>query len=1058
MTRPALLAGILFISGLCALVFQTAWFRELRLVFGASTHANAAVLAIFMGGLGAGGLWLGPRVDRSPRPLRLYAVLELLAAVSAAVSPFLIDGVRALYAMTGGSPVLGDVTATLLRLGLSALVLAVPTIAMGGTLPAAVRAATGDADRRRVGLSLLYGANALGAVVGTIAGTFFLFEAFGTRGTLWAASALNALLCGVAFFIDARTGRVAPVAATATPQPAPSRDAEVTQGHVRFVLVAAAITGFVFFLMELVWYRMLAPLLGGSVFTFGLILATALLGIGAGALVYRWPGTQRRPSVGGFALTCAVEAAALGIPLALGDRVALLAVLLREASPLGFGAHVAGWAVVTALVVLPAAFVSGLQFPLLVGLLGEGTAKLGRQVGAAYAFNTGGAIAGSLVGGFLAVPLLGAVGAWRACAFALCALCLWAFWRARRERTLSGGLASSGDWPVLASAGLALLMALAPGPTSFWRHSPIGAGRGENLLESANRLERFIRNKRRDVWWERDGRESSLAMTRSQGIAFEVNGKTDGHSIGDGPTQVMGGLVGAFMHDAIRRVLVIGLGTGSTAGWLADLPTVERVDVVEIEPVVEHVARACAAVNRNVLDHPKVRVHYADAREVLLARGESYDLIFSEPSNPYRAGVASLFTREFYRAAGARLAPGGVFLQWLQAYEVDALTVAGVYATLMPELPHVITWTTQPGDLILAATREPVRLDVESLRRRMSSDVMREAANDVWRVDSVEGVVAHLVGDTGFAESLARQGQAHVNTDDLPRVEFAFARTVGRGARVDLGELHAIASRTGLPFSMIDGPLDHSAVRDVRTRLLIGNGHSAQFDDLADTESRARGEVLQHFFDEDFGSAAASYWSEPYAPRDAFERMLVAALAIEVRREDVGERLELVETTHPTEALILRALDTAADGDLTLAVEWLERAFTGMQKDPWVEAVIGKAALTLATNIGLREPKLARRLYDALAQPFAVHAQDEYRHLARVNLAAEADFAKLCAEALAPFEPHSPWTPEMLEYRVRCYSRMRGGALYRAATADLARYEAREPTTMTELLRPAPGL
>src|SRR5262245_45448493 len=193
-TRTWLTATLLFGSGFCALVYQVGWLRDFRLIFGSSTAASAAVLAIFVGGLGAGGLLLGPRADRHPRPLFLYAQLEGIVALSAALTPFLLALVRAAYLATGGSAALGAVIATGGRVVLSALVLAVPTFAMGGTLPAAARAATRDADVGRQDVAALYALNTLGAVVGCLTATFWLLSAFGTRSTIWLAAGTNLLV------------------------------------------------------------------------------------------------------------------------------------------------------------------------------------------------------------------------------------------------------------------------------------------------------------------------------------------------------------------------------------------------------------------------------------------------------------------------------------------------------------------------------------------------------------------------------------------------------------------------------------------------------------------------------------------------------------------------------------------------------------------------------------------------------------------------------------------------------------------------------------------------
>ena len=210
-------AALLFGSGFCALIYQVGWLREFRLIFGASTAASAAVLAIFIGGLGAGALLLGPRVDRHPRPLLFYANLELIVAVTAALSPLLLGLARAIYLASGGSTRLGMPVATLERLVLSGIVLAVPTIAMGGTLPAAARAVTRAGDVRRQHLAVLYGANTLGAVAGCLVATFFLLEIFGTRTTLWLAAALNVLVAMLARATE-RAGRAGEAAADALPR------------------------------------------------------------------------------------------------------------------------------------------------------------------------------------------------------------------------------------------------------------------------------------------------------------------------------------------------------------------------------------------------------------------------------------------------------------------------------------------------------------------------------------------------------------------------------------------------------------------------------------------------------------------------------------------------------------------------------------------------------------------------------------------------------------------------------------------------------------------------
>ena len=429
--------------------------------------------------------------------------------------------------------------------------------------------------------------------------------------------------------------------------------------------------------MELVWYRLLTPLLGGTTFTFGLILAVALLGIGSGSFFYSI-GRRRRATVAGFAICCALEALFLAIPLALGDRIAVLALLLRNLGGIGFHGYVIGWSVVAGLVVFPAAFLSGLQFPLLISLLGTGRERVARHVGRAYAWNTAGAIAGSLAGGFGLLPLLTAPGVWRAVVVVLALLAIAACVVASRRgriATFAFSVLSRCDALRHRTDGVLASHADRRGPRGSEQHQSEQAARPRAT-------------RRRNTVWEADGVESSVSVAEDEGYAFIVNGKGDGHARLDAGTQVMGGVLAGLLHPAPHRAAVIGLGTGTTAGWLGSLPTMEHVDVVEIEPAIVHVAEMCTAGESRRSAQPESA--YRRRRRPRTAAGAAATSTTSsprEPSNPYRAGIASLFTAEFYNACLSRLETGGVFIQFLQAYEVDAPTIRTAYATITSVFP-----------------------------------------------------------------------------------------------------------------------------------------------------------------------------------------------------------------------------------------------------------------------------------------------------------------------------------------------------------------------------------
>ena len=1013
--RLAKVAALLFGSGTCALIYQVAWLREMRLIFGASTAASAAVLAIFMGGLGVGGSLLGRRVDRHPQPLAFYANLELSIAAAAAVTPVLVWLARGAYIALGGSVVLGLGGATVARLLLATLVLSVPTFLMGGTLPAAARAVETDEDVSRRHLATLYSVNTLGAVTGALISTFFMLEVYGTRTTLWLACLLNVLV-GMTARSLARGFDTLPRSARNGIKPQGAAT-PATGVPAWFVFAAAAAVGFAFFLMELVWYRMLGPLLGGSSFTFGLILAVALLGVGLGGAAYALFGKDRPATSRGFAFTCALEAVCIAVPYALGDRVALLTIAARSLDVLGFGGLVLGWAAIAVVVILPAALVAGVQFPLLIAMLGRGSEKIGRHVGLTYAWNTVGAILGSLAGGFGLLPALSATGTWAAVVSLLVALGVSAMWLSLRTDRHAAGLLI----PAAAAAG-ALLLLTAAGPTAAWRHSPIGAGRIRFEGATPNSVQDWINSRRRVITWTADGIESSVALERSTGLTFLVNGKADGDARFDAATQVMGGLVGAILHPHPRRALVIGLGTGSTAGWLAAIASIERVDVVELEPAILEVARASTPVNHNVLDNPKVHIFTGDARELLLTTSQRYDIIFSEPSNPYRAGVASLFTQEFYRAVAARLSTDGIFLQWLQAYEVDSQTVRTEYATMASVFPVVETWRTYPVDLLLVAALQPIDYDVARLRARVSEEPYKTALAMTWRATDLEGFLARYVASPSLARAIADSEGTLVNTDDRTLVEFAFARSVGRAQLFEVDELvRTVRGRNEDRPKVHGGQVDWDQVEDARVTLYTVSDVPPPDTPYASPERRKREAAQAHYVRGDLEAALTAWRAQPREPIGAVETVVVAAALANQGDDAALPYIDQVRSFEATEADALLGVLRWKQGDLQAATDALVAATTSYRTDPWPMPSLMARVLEVIALLAKQDATAGKRLYGALRQPFSVDLLDERRRATALEIAFKVDSQQLCAEALQPFEPSVPWNRSFLSRRARCY-------------------------------------
>ncbi len=1027
--QPWKVASLLFGSGLCALVYQTTWLRQFRLIFGASSLATAAVLAIFMAGLGLGSLILGKRADQTARPLQFYATLEFLIALSVGLSIPLLIVVQKIYIAVGGSVTLGPVVASIVRLLLATLVLGIPTFLMGGTLPAAARAVESHDDPSRRRLALLYGLNTLGAVTGALLSTFVLLEQFGNRLTLIVAVLLNVLVAVAARSIAREAGAEPPLEA-------PTRGTEETEEpRNRSILPpavvygASAVVGFSFLLMELVWYRMLSPLLGGTTFMFGLILAIALLGIGLGGASYSL--FRGRATAGSFALTCSLEAAAMIIPFALGDRIAVLTTLLRPLSVLGFSGDVLGWTVITMIVIFPAAFISGIQFPILIGLLGKGREAVGRQVGATYAWNTAGAIVGSLAGGFGLMPLLSAPGCWRVVSVLLSIVAIVAIIYAMRARQLQVATASA------LAALFAIGCAFATGPTAVWRHSGIGARRAARLT-TMNDLRDWMRSARRTLVWDADGRESSVALVATEDFAMITNGKSDGSARGDAGTQVMSAMIGAILHGNVRSSLVIGLGTGSTAGWLGSIPQTEVVDAIELEPLSIDIARACAPVNRNVLSNPKVKIHIGDAREVLLTTRSRYDLIFSEPSNPYRAGIASLFTKEYYEASAAILQPNGLFLQWVQTYGIDARTIKIIYATISAVYPHVETWWTSPGDIVLIASKEPIVFDADAIRIRLAAEPYRSAAHYAWRVETPEGLLSHFIAPESISTEIAKNATA-LNTDDKTPIEFGFARAMGASS-FSMGDLYAFArERKATTPHYARGAIDWNAVQMNR-------------DSVSFIQSQGPRWNFARAVDEKRFRDALTIWSaQPFAPVNSRDAAMLAFVLADQGNDLATPHAASLAPLQPIEADAIMARLRLRQENLEESAQLITRSLTAYRTNAWPLREVMEQAIVTASTLAARSPQLAARMADILSQPFAAGQWNESRLGASILAARQADHCgPRSIAALQAIEPDVPWQPVVLQIRAECYARAGLAELAERAERDLQRYYAAQPSTLSD--------
>ncbi|WP_411825230.1 fused MFS/spermidine synthase [Luteolibacter sp. AS25] len=969
-----LLSTVLFISGVCSLLYQVIWIREFRVIFGGTTGAMSAVLAVFMGGLGLGGAVLGRRVEVTRNPLKFYAFTEIGISLSAAITPILLVWVRSTYFTTGGESSLGYPVATLLRIGMTIVVIGLPCFLMGGTLPAAVKYIQDDADRERRRAGWFYGINIFGAVTGVILSTFWMMESFGSKGSLWFAAGLN---MGIACWalVLARSRSVSELvkqqSKTSTdlkpPLANPIRAATMLPVSPPWCYGAALSTGFIFFVLELVWYRVLTPLTGGSVYSLGMVLVVALLGMAIGGIVYskygRWIG--QRPGM--FAIFCFLQCLTVFVPYLAGDWLALfVAIGVAVVGNGPFEYSIVLWFLVTSLLVLLPSVLAGIQFPMILSFLGQGGTGVGRQIGRAYAWNTLGAIAGSILGGFVLIPLIGALRTWLICGVLCSGLAIAFAWLSRRSEAQSRFIGCR--IPVFVTTGVFLTLFaglfLAKGPGAYWLYSGIGLGRSGSIPTSLDESLRTFAEYEASVDGSWDGREASVAVVSTNSPAIFTNSISESSIHGDTATLIGLSILPVLLHaDEVKTAAVIGMGTGVSAGWIADLPTTERVDVLEIEPAVVEAQTAFSDANLNYLENPKVRVIVGDARETLATCGDSYDVIISEPSNLFRAGTCDFYTEGFYRQCAKRINPKGFFVQWIQGYSIDAKSILIAANTLQAVFPNVELWTTMPGDFLLIGCSSEFDYSIDSVRNRIGRHAVERGLVRGFMTQSVEGVFARFLADTAMMNELTHDIGV-VNTDDRNVLEFRAARSALQTDDTTVLELNR-QLRTSLDESRFDlGQLDRELFVEEQT--VMGFNTSIQF-----TNSQApdwMNEALTQFFRGNISGFRQNWVGTPRSLRGAF----LMACSTASQPADASATIDQIRKELPGSAAILNALNNFWRNRQAQATEELIIAVKTLQDEKWTFPEIAWILYgTLNRFTETLEPDQQKRIFKLLKRPLA---------------------------------------------------------------------------------------
>ncbi|HEX5066209.1 MAG TPA: fused MFS/spermidine synthase, partial [Myxococcota bacterium] len=779
MQRIAVLA-LFFLSGVCGLVYEVVWARELTRVLGVTVHATATVLAAYMAGLALGSFAFGRRIDRARNPVRVYAWLELAIGICGLSIPFAFALARALFASVGDAFGERFVLLSAFRSGIALCVLLVPTFLMGGTVPAIARYLVERRESVGWNVGLLYALNTLGGAAGVVATGFVLVPYLGLGATTALAAAGNFAIAAV--LLLARVGE-GESARTAQPsEPAPAAFAR----NARLAGVVFAASGFAALAYEVVWTRVLVVHVHNSSYAFSTMLAVFLAGLVLGdLLMLRFVDRLARPLgwLGGVQVALGISvvvAAAVYAPLGALGRIATGAAGLDS-----WRASVAEMFFQAALVMLPFTALLGTTFALVARVVCGDVRTAGRALANVYAANTCGAIVGALASAFVLIPWLGLRGTLLFLS-ALNVLLGAACWLTEARR------------PELRLALAAVVLAALVLP-----HLAIPQHLFQGAFGDASRKLIFYREGASDTTgiWE--------AVPSGHRVVFYGDQRGTAGTNTNSLNRTQGHLA-HLLHPRPTASLQIGFGVGNTLGAASLHPEVQRLDCVELSPHVRETA-PFFWTNGGVLDDPKVRLVVEDGRNYLLRTRERYQVITLEPPNVYTAGVVDLYTREFYALASAALTDDGLLSQWIAAVDHEDEDVRSMVRAVAEVFPEVTVWDMGPldefgidaptGFLLVIAAKQPLRIDPRELARRMDAEPVRADLQKIGFARPARLLSLFVAGNAGVRAWT--EGATPV-TDDFTRVDYASARSVysgfGRGfaalggaqARAWLGRLAGV--------------------------------------------------------------------------------------------------------------------------------------------------------------------------------------------------------------------------------------------------------------------------
>ena len=749
-----------FLSGISGLIYEILWSRHLSLIFGSTSYANTLILSTFMAGLSLGSLLIGNLADKIKNPLKLYFWLQAGIALFGCLTLPLLSLSKHVYLLLPLNPAQTIVVKFLI----GALIILPATILMGGTFPVLVKYMVRLLAEREKPIARLYYVNNFGALIGIILAGFFLIYRFGINIPIYMAAAVNLLAANLILFLNETKNRESLPGETL-----PEDCAAFSDKIIRISLWGIFVSGFTAMLYEVTWIRLLSLVLGSSTYSFSLMLAAFISGITLGSFLLSKLTIKDKHAFLTFGLAELGIAFALILSLPFYERLPFLFVKLSGTfirKPENFISYQSAQFLVAFLVMLLPAVFLGLTLPL-AGKLASGKLKLlGKDTGAVFAFNSAGNIIGAGLTGLVLIPILGLKRTMDLGILLNVVLGIIIIVACDTFTKKSKGIISAGCCLVFIG-----YMVLVPGWDKAYFTAQVF--RYAIAFEETGSFAVFSKavKENKEILYYKDGSNGTVCVTKNQAGALSlfVNGKADASTGADMPTQILSGSIPLLLRPSSKDILVVGLGSGVTCGSIL-LHPIDRLDIVEISPEVVAANRYFADYNYHALENKKLHLFVEDAKTYLQRTKRKYDVIVSEPSNPWMSGLANLFSLEYFRDCRGRLNDDGIMVQWIQAYEMDDETFKVILKTFTTVFPEASLWNVGSTDMLLIGSIKKLSFDFSETEDRLaqksiSVDLARIKINDLFTLLSLQ-----VASNASLLDAV--EDEEMLNSDYFPYLEY----------------------------------------------------------------------------------------------------------------------------------------------------------------------------------------------------------------------------------------------------------------------------------------------